>query len=87
MDVVELRNVSVAIALFAVTITFIAVGIYVVLRLRESAEEDRPPASELLTKFRDLHSRGELTDEEFRTIKTKLIEQLREELNDTDEKG
>ena len=41
----------------------------------------------MLTKFRDLHSKGELSDEEFRTIKTKLADQLRAELKDTDETG
>ena len=41
-------------------------------------------ASELLTKFRELHVRGSLSDDEYRTIKTKLATQFEAELNDND---
>jgi len=41
--------------------------------------------SELLTNFREMHSKGELTDEEFRTIKAKLSIKLKEELRDSDD--
>jgi hypothetical protein len=39
----------------------------------------------LLTKFRDLHARGGLSDDEYRTIKTKLATQLQTELTRSDE--
>lgn len=56
-----------------------------VRKLRDGAEQDQPPASELLTKFRELHARGSLSDEEFRTIKTKLAAQLEQNLSDSDQ--
>lgn len=66
---------------------FVAIGaaltgiaFYWVGKWRGDAEQDRPEASELLTKFRELHARGSLSDEEFRTIKTKLAAQLEQEL-------
>jgi hypothetical protein len=34
-----------------------------------------------------MHSQGEISDAEFRTIKTTLADRLRDELNDNGEKG
>jgi hypothetical protein len=50
-------------------------------RWRGGAAEDRPDTSELLTKFRELHHRGGLSDDEYRTIKTKLARRIDSELN------
>lgn len=38
--------------------------------------DSREEASEMLTKFRELHTRGGLSDDEYRTIKTKLAPDL-----------
>jgi len=65
----------------------VAIGIYLAGRFHPKAAQKEPTASELLTKFREMHSRGVLDDEEFRTIKTKLTERLRTELRDKDETG
>jgi len=65
----------------------IATAIYVVRKIRAESVQQEPAASDLISKFRELHSRGDLSDEEFRTIKTKLAAQLQDELRDTDEKG
>jgi hypothetical protein len=64
-----------------------AVGASLVRRFRGRAEEDRKPMSDLLTKFREMESRGELSDAEYRTIKTVLAVPVREELNGDDGKG
>jgi uncharacterized membrane protein len=69
---------------FAVILALIALFILVVRRFRGSSANDRPGANELLTKFRDLHVRGGLSDDEYRTIKTKLATQLDAELSDSD---
>jgi hypothetical protein len=66
----------------AVLAVLVAVGIYVAGKVRHKAVQKEPPASELLTKFREMHSRGVLSDEEFRTIKTTLTERLQNELKD-----
>lgn len=73
-----------ALAAFAV---LVAVTAYVIGLIRSKAAQQEPTANELISKFRELHSRGELTDAEFRTIKTTLAAQLREELRDNGERG
>lgn len=65
----------------------IAVAFYCIMKIRPKALQNEPQASELLSKFRDLHSEGELSDEEFRTIKTTLAAQLQKELNDNGKTG
>lgn len=73
----------------AVSLAIVAVltigAVYGVKKWRDRAEKDRPHASDLLTKFRELHARGSLSDEEFRTIKTKLAAQLDQELSKSDD--
>jgi uncharacterized membrane protein len=65
----------------------VAIGIYLAGKIRAKAVQKEPSASELLTKFREMHSRGVLSDEEFRTIKTTLTERLQTELRDKDKTG
>ena len=69
---------------FAVIFALLALAIVALRRWRGGASDDQPKASELLTKFRELHGRGGLSDDEYRTIKTKLARQLETELNDND---
>ena len=63
--------------LFALAIRFLR-------KWRGGAAEDQHDPTELLTKFRELHVRGGLSDDEYRTIKTKLATQLEHELKDDD---
>jgi uncharacterized membrane protein len=72
---------------FAVILALLALAILLVRRWRGGAANDRPDASELLTKFRELHHRGGLSDDEYRTIKTKLATQIDPKLNDNDERS
>ena len=60
-----------------------AVGIYVIVKLRGTDKLPEQTASELLTNFRQLHERGELSDEEYRTIKAMLRERLEKEVSDS----
>ncbi|REK17283.1 MAG: SHOCT domain-containing protein [Planctomycetota bacterium] len=70
--------------LLAVTAVLVAVGVYVIGKVRAGLRESEPDASQWLTGFRELHDRGELDDEEYRTIKSVLSEQLQHEIDDTD---
>jgi uncharacterized protein HemY len=72
---------------FALLAIMTAIAAYVILKIRAKTLQREPRASELLSKFREMHSRGVLTDAEFRTIKTALAEQLQKELNDNSERG
>ena len=71
----------------AAVIGVLAIGIALARRYRDDADEDGLKATDMLTKFQDLHSQGELSDEEFRTIKTKLADNVQDELRDTGETG
>lgn len=52
-------------------------------KLYDSTAHDSEDPGELLTKFRELHSRGTLSDAEYRTIKTKLASQIAGGLKDS----
>lgn len=71
----------------ALLIVFVAVAAYVIGKIRAKTLQHDPQAGRLLSKFRELHSKGQISDAEFRTIKTTLAAQLREELNDNGETG
>ena len=59
--------------LFAAIAALAVLGIWIVARFRGGMKDsDQPGASELLSKFRDLHEQGKLSDQEFRNIKTLL---------------
>ncbi|MEX0676747.1 MAG: hypothetical protein WD063_06700 [Pirellulales bacterium] len=70
--------------LLALTATLVAVGIYAIGKVRAGLKRQEPDASAWLTKFQELHVQGELSDEEFRTIKAMLAKRLQRELNDTE---
>lgn len=55
-----------------------AVCVYLIGKFRGSYRESDLEPSNLMSNFRDLHSQGELTDEEYRNIKAKLATQLQE---------
>jgi hypothetical protein len=57
----------------------VAVGFYLVGKLRGAFRQSEREPGILLDNFRELHSRGELSDEEYRTIKSKLASQLRDQ--------
>jgi uncharacterized membrane protein len=69
---------------FAAIFALLAFAFLALRKWRGDAADDRPRASELLTKFRELHVRGSLSEDEYRTIKTKLAGQLDATLNDND---
>ncbi len=71
---------------FAAIFALLALAILCLRRWRGDAADDRPRARELLTKFRELHVRGGLSDDEYRTIKKKLAAQIESELSDTNER-
>ncbi len=84
LDWVGIRQLVLGVAALAI---LVAIGVYLAGKIRAAAVQKEPSASELLTKFREMHSRGVLSDEEFRTIKTTLTERLQTELRDKGETG
>ena len=63
------------------------IGLFVVTRFRDKADEDTPTSSDLLTNFREMQQEGDISEKEFRTIKTVLGAKLQDELKDTGEEG
>jgi uncharacterized membrane protein len=63
----------------------VVVGCWAAAKVRRQSAQQEPPASQLLSKFRELHSRGELSDAEYRTIKTTLAARLQDELKGDDQ--
>jgi hypothetical protein len=71
--------------LMASILILFALAILFLRKWRGGAAEDQHDPTELLTKFRELHVRGGLSDDEYRTIKTKLATRIDTELNDTED--
>jgi uncharacterized membrane protein len=69
---------------FAVIFALLALAVLAMRSLRGDSADDRLSSSELLTKFRELHARGSLSEDEYRTIKTKLATQPDQALNKND---
>jgi uncharacterized membrane protein len=71
----------------AIGAILVAVAIYVRGKIRGQSAQQEPTASELMSKFRELHSKGVLSDAEFRTIKSRLAARLGDEVKDNGEIG
>ena len=65
----------------------VAVLMYVLGKIRGQSAQQEPTASEMISKFRELHSQGVLSDAEFREIKSRLAAQLGDEVKDNREIG
>lgn len=59
----------------------VAIGGFIVGRLRDHSDSEQLSANSLLTNFRELHDQGDINAAEFRNIKTVLGVRLHEELN------
>ncbi len=75
-----LEPLTKATLLFAAIFVMTAIGLQVLRKYRDRKAKDMSETSELISKFRDLHAEGGLSDEEFRTIKAKLAVELKAEL-------
>jgi hypothetical protein len=83
-----LRNCYPELLLGLAVLALASVGaVYFARSFRDRADEGEAGSSKLMSKFREMHSRGDLDEAEYRTIKTVLAAQLEEELSDTGERG
>jgi hypothetical protein len=71
----------------AAMLLLMGIAAYVIGKVRKRARQEQPSVLELLSKFRDVHSQGGLSDAEYRTIKTRLANRALGELKDKDETG
>lgn len=63
-------------------VLLVLVGTYVIQRVRAYRSEEDESTAGQMTNFRELHAQGVLSDEEYRTIKSKLSSRVRNEIND-----
>ncbi len=74
IDPIDLFTLFYRLLLIGITVKFL-VG-----KWRGRNSDDVQGTHELLTNFRELHAKGELSDVEYRTIKTQLAAKLQAEL-------
>ena len=75
---------AMAVLWVSILLVMLAVGYYLVRRFRDRTDDDRQTASDLLTNFREMHQEGDISETEFRTIKTVLGRKLQDELKDAE---
>lgn len=90
-DYSKLTEVLYALSPWAIILTVMvfamAIGVFALGKWRGHGGEDRLAPADQLTKFREMHERGEVSDEEFREIKTQLASRMQAGLNDSDRTG
>ncbi|MCH8923035.1 MAG: SHOCT domain-containing protein [Planctomycetes bacterium] len=80
-------NVARLVILLTVVGMLSAVGWYIVSKFRGGAGQEQPTASEMLTNLQEMRQQGDVTEEEFRTIKRQLSARLKAELNGNKQQG
>ena len=70
-----------------ILIGLVVVGVAIVQRFRGSAAQKGTTASELISNFQEMRSRGDITDADYRKIKSVLGAELHGELKDGKDKG
>lgn len=80
-----LEHVARVLFWLAVIMLLTAGVVYLIRRMRNTDDEAPESAGELLTKFRDIHAQGDLSDEEYRTIKSRLAARMQDELKRDDD--
>lgn len=62
------------------------IAYYIAMRLRGQISNDPNTSHDMLSNFEENHSKGDISEQEYRKIKTQLSNQLKEELTiNTDE--
>lgn len=64
----------------AVIAVLVAIGVYIVGKMRTAFNEQPQNTSDVMSTFRELHEEGELSDEEYKSIKAKLSASLKQEI-------
>ena len=70
-----------------ILVALIIAGVIIVQRFRGSAADKGTDAGQLIANFQEMHSRGDITDADYRKIKSVLGDHLHSELKDDKDKG
>ncbi len=71
----------------SVLFALVVVAWIVVQRFRGGAASEGQVASDMLTKFQEMRHEGDISEKEYRTIKSVLGEQLQRDVKDGNNKG
>jgi uncharacterized membrane protein len=71
----------------AVIVFLLAGLVYLMRHLRDHEENEGTGTGDLMTSFRDIHARGQLSDEEYRAIKSRLSTRMQGELKRDDDRS
>ena len=71
----------------AVLFGLIAVAVILLAKLRGNAQQSEDSTSQLLSNLQDLRQEGDISDAEYRTIKSRLNAGTQQEWGDTDRAG
>ena len=71
----------------AVLVLIVVLAYFVLVKLRDQSLNDREQPSDIMSNFREMHQKGEISDDEFRNIKTRLAAKLQQGLKDSGDKG
>ena len=71
-------QLALAVFLLAVCILGLALTVHFLRKWREYSDDDQQSQDAMLSNFREMHSRGELSDEELRKIKTDIRARIQE---------
>jgi uncharacterized membrane protein len=66
---------------FALCSLLTALGIYVIVRCKHMVYDQGTNTNEMMSTFHELHEQGELSDEEYKNIKTRLATRMQRETN------
>ncbi len=69
---------------FAGCSALVAVGVFVIVRCKHMVYDQNTPTNEMMSTFHELHEQGELSDEEYKNIKTRLASRMQREVKSAD---
>lgn len=72
LEILEMPTVQAVLAVLVLCV-LIAGGFYLVSIFRDYAAGDREEETDVLANLREMHLRGDISDEEFRTIQAKTV--------------
>jgi uncharacterized membrane protein len=87
MHQVSAQTLTQAILAISVLMGLVVVGVLIVQSFRGGMKRAGPSAGELLSNFEEMRSRGDITDADYRRIKSVLGAELHGELNDDKDKA
>jgi uncharacterized membrane protein len=61
----------------------VAVGVWAISRCKHMVYNQAPNTNEMMSTFHELHEQGELSDEEYKNIKTRLAARMQNEARST----